>query len=402
MFAFLQNTNLKNEIENLKNEITELKKENSILKGIQSAMPDPYYVRDMDYNVILWPESIQKLTGYSESDAKRLKCYEMYKACVCPPESECPTQQCVKNRQFLRDAAVDIYKKNGSVAHTLVSNAGIYDEKGDPVGAVEVVKDNTTYQKLINSVGDMSDHLSSVSEELAASTEEVLALSGELNSQSVTSLAMTKSGTESTFEVNKKAVNSSNFANNVQNSMNMINDSMKYSVEKISVLKEKSEVIIRIVDVIQGIASQTNLLALNASIEAARAGEAGKGFAVVAEEIKKLAQNSNASAQDIKGTIQEIISLVTNATDSLAVTENDLVSGQNNIAELLKFVNEIAKSSESLVDLIKTIQNAANETSEISNRQNFSMSEVAKVGQDLAIIAQDLNSEFEKIKHINM
>jgi methyl-accepting chemotaxis protein len=60
------------------------------------------------------------------------------------------------------------------------------------------------------------------------------------------------------------------------------------------------------VDTITQIAGQTNLLALNAAIEAARAGEQGRGFAVVAEEVRKLAEDSQASASSIAGIINEV------------------------------------------------------------------------------------------------
>ena len=71
------------------------------------------------------------------------------------------------------------------------------------------------------------------------------------------------------------------------------------ATEAIRALGVKSEQVGGIITTITGIAQQTNLLALNAAIEAARAGEQGRGFAVVAEEVRKLAEESQAAAQSI-------------------------------------------------------------------------------------------------------
>jgi len=243
-------------------EIYQLKREISILRGVQEAMPDPYYVRDMDYNIILWPKAIQDLTGYSEEEAKRIKCFNIFKAEVC---KDCPTQKCVMTRQFLKDALVDIYRKNGEKVIALVSNAGVYDEGGQPIGAVEIIKDNTNYYTLMGSIIVHAEQLSAVSQQLAASGEEVAALSNELNNQSAEVF-------NSSIAVQNKSENGTHFAYKVKDNMTEISRSMGKSVEGIELLRQKSEVIINIVT---AIASQTNLLALNASIEAARAGEAG-------------------------------------------------------------------------------------------------------------------------------
>lgn len=382
------------------NETTQaLQQELRILKGIQNAMPDPYYVRDMSYNIILWPEAIQKLTGYSEAEAKRMKCYDIFKAAVC---KDCPTQKCIESGSFIKDARVEVFRKNGQAISTLVSNAGVYDETGTPLGAVEIVKDNSDYESLVHAIGNQSEHLSAVSEELASSSEDVSNLSHQLHQRSEHVFRSTRDGLTATDHVKEESLHCSEFAEQVRQTVTGVTQSMRTSVAQFEELQHKTETIVQIVNAIQNVATQTNLLALNASIEAARAGESGRGFAVVANEIRELATDSNASAHEIKGTIDQVMQLIQTATTAISGTEKDLLYSEKEIIQLIDLVKDIYQAAQQLVSIMRDIQTISQETAEISSDQNAAMEEVAKIGREIAVMAQDLHVEFDKFKYITM
>lgn len=150
----------------------------------------------------------------------------------------------------------------------------------------------------------------------------------------------------------------------------------------IEALRKESETINGFVETISSISQQTNLLSLNASIEAARAGEAGRGFAVVAEEIRKLADDSNSAAEEIRNKVSNI-SVQTISSVNSAKEAGDMVALQ---AEAVEQVIQVFQNmSEEMQELVVGLKEIADTTEAADRERNGTMEAVENIS---AIIEQ--------------
>ena len=137
--------------------------------------------------------------------------------------------------------------------------------------------------------------------------------------------------------------------------MNKIIQVTNESAQKVRELAEKTNEITAVLDVIRQIADQTNLLALNAAIEAARAGEAGRGFAVVADEVRRLAENSAKSSEEIDKKLKEIQENAQIVVGDIETSSNEVNQGKLVIDSSLKSLDDIAANIKNVSKSVKTL-----------------------------------------------
>ncbi|MCP1309488.1 methyl-accepting chemotaxis protein [Paenibacillus tyrfis] len=208
--------------------------------------------------------------------------------------------------------------------------------------------------------------------------------------------------------------------------MNAIGQKVKTLSDDVTGLGDRSKQIVSFTTVIAEIASQTNLLALNASIEAARAGEQGKGFAVVAAEIKKLAEQSSASAKQIS----QLIAAIQKDTDMTAANmetvthevEQGMVkadmAGRSfeqilssldgvavQIAQVSQATQGMAANSENVLNAVDAVSHISEDTAACieqvaasTEEQLASMEEIASSSALLSKMAEELQETVAKFK----
>lgn len=244
----------------------------------------------------------------------------------------------------------------------------------------------TVMATVATSANELAVGANEISSDVAGMTESIQAIELKVGNYAASTMEM-KQQSEITFSLVEKG----------RQSVEKQAEGMRQNVEAtenvaktIDTLSKNAQGITKITKTISELAEQTNLLSLNASIEAARAGEHGLGFAVVAQEVRKLAEESTASTQEVFSLVKSIEQSIHQAIDNIKINE-DVVQQQN---------ERIREAEQIFAHIVESVQYITEQITSFSNESDLMLDSARKISaaiQNISAITEQSSAGTEQV-----
>ena len=287
------------------------------------------------------------------------------------------------------------------------------DEIGQTLKAINGLLDTlqASFRQVLDVVSQVTtsvEHLSGASREMSSISHSVsessssMAAGVEQVTVSISHVAERSDECDRTArEAGRLATAGGEVIESTITSINEIATRVRAAAEQIDELKGRTESIGAVVNVIKDIADQTNLLALNAAIEAARAGEQGRGFAVVADEVRKLAERTASSTQEIIETINAIQSGANATVSAMGQTVHDVDTGVTQAQKASVAIQDIRASADRVVEQVSDISTAMREQSSASSLMAQQVERVAQMSEESSETAAKTADEGKRLHELS-
>ena len=274
-----------------------------------------------------------------------------------------------------------------------------HDELGTTGDAFNALLDRL--QGNLKSIADGAQQVAGAAHEMATTSNQVATASHQ-QSEAASSMAATVE--EMTVSINhvadraheadrlssesgELAVSGESIIAQTTGDIEDIASTVHAAAELLRGLEQHSQQIANVVQVIKDVAEQTNLLALNAAIEAARAGEQGRGFAVVADEVRKLAERTAASTQEIADTIGAMRSGAADAVGGMQSVVSRVHTGVERAQQANEAIHKIGASSRQTVGMVEEIAEAIREQGSATNAIATQVERIAQMSEESSAAA---------------
>ncbi|WP_239990455.1 methyl-accepting chemotaxis protein [Vibrio harveyi] len=268
---------------------------------------------------------------------------------------------------------------------------GNFSETADSNGNNEIFRLGSDLNKTTETIRNMIISLSDLSTEVASAATQLSTITGqsEINAEkSLNEITLVATAVNELSSTADEVRDSASIADIRANEIASVTDASLETFEKsataftnvaeslgslaqiVSNVKEQSDEISSVIDVILSISEQTNLLALNAAIEAARAGENGRGFAVVADEVRVLAKRTSDSTTEIQRIIDDL--------------QRQSVSANSSMEYSLELVEGVQQMDEQVQDMLQNVRSAIAGISEINSQVATASEEQAQVSNEVS------------------
>ncbi|NLY59689.1 MAG: methyl-accepting chemotaxis protein [Gammaproteobacteria bacterium] len=281
--------------------------------------------------------------------------------------------------------------------------------------------------RMQNSLRTMLSEVSMYSEQVAAAATELAQVSEETeagmqhqNTQITSAAAAMNEMTatveevarntmhtaDRTTEASREALAGQQVLSEAVSTIERLAHDIQHGAGQVSDLRQDSERIGSVLQVIENIAEQTNLLALNAAIEAARAGESGRGFAVVADEVRSLASRTKDSTGEIQATIEKLQNDAQRAeqamngsretasasVEHISSTADALARIADSVSGIDEMTQQIASASEEQTATTREINQNIHAIHDVARQTVQSVAQSAEAGENLARLAEQLRA----------